>query len=126
MAIHRILCLSIAASLAQGCATAGAHTAGGRDALVAGEGAAAVPSLNPRMLGKIEGIMDFCAKLGGQTRPAGKDPAVSTAGEASEKEVAEARSTSEYRDSYDETSAELSTVPSDQAQEACRPLANDT
>src|SRR5512147_943564 len=97
MAIHRTICLSIALSLAPSFAFA--------------EG------VQPATLGKVEGILDYCAGVSG--RAPSKVKTASVLGQASEKELADARESSEYKDSYDEIKGQLDEVPKDQAQKAC-------
>lgn len=78
-------------------------------------------SLHPATLGKIEGILDYCAGVSG-TAPS-KARAASVVGKVPEKDLAEARDSSEYKDSYDEIRAQLDEVPKDQAQKACSDFA---
>lgn len=123
--INRILCLSIAVSLPQVYAMAKEPSADDRKAAGSAKEVRAEHSLNPGALGRFEAILDFCTAQNGEASFKDKNQVASMVGEASESEAAEVRKSPEYRNSYDETNEALGNVPKDQAQEACRNLAND-
>jgi len=69
--------------------------------------------------GKIEGILDFCAKANPQAATKYQEGKVQLVNKATEKEVTDARKTQEYKDSFASMSDQLSTLPKKQAVEAC-------
>jgi hypothetical protein len=99
MKIHRILCLGAA--------------------LVIPQLALAKLPLPSDAFGKIEGTLDFCAQADPQSAPTYQQAKKVVVGNASEKEVAEARKTQEYKDGYQEISDELAKVPKEKAVQAC-------
>ncbi|HVO21368.1 MAG TPA: hypothetical protein VMU15_19050 [Anaeromyxobacter sp.] len=115
----RTLFLSLAFSLAPGLALAAGHPAGDGGERSTGATVARA-SLDPATLGKIEGILNYCAKV--SARAPSKERAAIVRGDASEKELSEARSSPEYQACYEEVSAALDGVSRDQAQEACGEL----
>jgi hypothetical protein len=70
-------------------------------------------------LGKIEGILDFCAKADPQAAPKYQERKKLIVDDATEKEVADARKAQEYNDGYQEVSDKLAKVPKDKAVKAC-------
>jgi hypothetical protein len=99
MKFHRILFLSVAILIPQ---MAGAE----------------LPFSNDTF-GKIEGILDFCAKANPQAATKYQEGKVQLVNKATEKEVTDARKTQEYKDSFASMSDQLSTLPKKQAVEAC-------
>lgn len=99
MRIRRTLCLTIA--------------------LVMPQLAQAKLPLSEDSLGKMESILDFCAQADAQGASKYQERKKVIAGEASEKEVAEARKTKEYSDGYEEISNKLAEVPMEKAIKAC-------
>ena len=99
MKIHRILCLGAA--------------------LVIPQLALAKLPLPSDAFGKIEGTLDFCAQSDPQSAQTYQQAKKGVVGNASEKEVAEARKTQEYKDGYQEISDELAKVPKEKAVQAC-------
>ncbi len=69
--------------------------------------------------GRIEGILDFCAKADPEGAPRYKERKKLIADDASAEEVSEARKAPEYKDGYQEISDELGKVPKDKAVKAC-------
>src|SRR5271169_1615100 len=69
--------------------------------------------------GKMEGILDFCAQADSQAASKYQERKKVIAGDATEKEVAEARKTKEYKDGYQEISDQLAKVPKEKAVQAC-------
>ncbi len=122
--MHRILWLSMVLSLAPLGARAGEDAAAGeRSAPAASAQATPARSVDPATLGKVEGILDFCAKVSGQLPRKDENRAARMLGAASEQQVAEARDSDDYKDSHDGITAELDKVPVDQARKACSQLA---
>jgi hypothetical protein len=70
--------------------------------------------------GRIEATFDFCAQANPQAAPQYQERKKAMVEDAPEQEVAEARSTDEYKDAYESTSAQLGEAPKDQAVEACK------
>jgi hypothetical protein len=70
-------------------------------------------------LGKMEGILDFCANADPQAASKYQERKKLIVDDASQKEVADARKTQEYRDGYQGISDELAKVPKDKAVTAC-------
>ena len=99
MKIHRILCLGAA--------------------LVVPQLALAKLPLPNDAFGKIEGTLDFCAQADSQAASKYQERKKVLVGDATEKEVAEARQTQEYKDGYQEISAQLAKVPKEKAVKAC-------
>jgi predicted secreted protein len=75
--------------------------------------------MSEESLGKIEGILDFCAQADPQGASKYEERKKQIADDASEKEVADARKTQEYKDGYQGISDELAKVTKDKAVEAC-------
>ena len=69
--------------------------------------------------GKIEGTIDFCAQTDPQGASTYQQAKKVVAGDATEKEVAEARQTQEYKDGYQEVSDQIAKVPKEKAVKAC-------
>jgi hypothetical protein len=69
--------------------------------------------------GKVEGILDFCAKVNPQAASKYQEQKKALVKDVPEKEVAEARKTQEYKDAYDAVTSELGQLPKDKAVEAC-------
>lgn len=69
--------------------------------------------------GKLEGILDFCAKADPQSASKYQAQKKTLVKDATEKEVAEARQSQEYKDAYDAVSTELGKEPKDKVAETC-------
>ena len=69
--------------------------------------------------GKVEGILDFCTKADPQSAPKYQAQKKALVKDATEKEVAEARQSQQYKDAYDAVSTELGKEPKEKAAEAC-------
>lgn len=69
--------------------------------------------------GKIEGILDFCAKADPESASKYEERKKLIVDDATEKEVAEARKAQEYKDGYKGISEELAKAPIDKAASAC-------
>jgi hypothetical protein len=75
--------------------------------------------------GKIEGTYDFCAQANPQAAAKYQERKKAMAGNTPEQEVAEARSTKEYKDGYQWMSSELGKVPKNKAVAACKASLED-
>jgi hypothetical protein len=77
-------------------------------------------SMTPQALGHVEGTLDFCAKVDPDSAAKYKEREKAFVADASKEELEKARSTGEYRESYDSISAQLDKAPKDQAVKGCR------
>lgn len=101
MRLYRILCLSAVIALPQ----------------------LALAKLPPNSaLGQVEGTLDFCAQVDPQSAAKYQELKRLLVQGEPEKEVAEARKTTEYKEAYDAISEALGKVPKDQAVKACTSL----
>ena len=102
MKIHRILCLSAAIALPQ---------------------LALATKLPPKpALGQVEGTLDFCAQVDQRSAAKYQEYKKILIQGVPEKEVAEARNSTEYKEAYDAIGEALGKVPKDQAVKACTAL----
>jgi hypothetical protein len=99
MKFHRMLCLSVT--------------------LVIPQLAPAKVPMPDKSLGQIESILDFCGQADPQSAAKIKDVKKMLVGDASDKELAEARDKQGYKESYEAMSDQLAKIPKDQALEAC-------
>ena len=72
------------------------------------------------IFGRLEGTVDFCAKADPGSAPKYRELAKLLVKDVPDKELTEARMTSEYKDSYEGIGTELAKVPKDQAIKACK------
>jgi len=100
MKIHRIICLA--------------------GVIAIGQLALAKLPFSNDTFGRIEGTLDFCAQAHPEAAPQYQERKKAMVGDAPEKEVAEARGTQEYKDTYQGISAQLAKVPKDRAVAACK------
>lgn len=70
-------------------------------------------------LGKIEGILDFCARADAQGASKYQERKKLIADDASEREVADARKAQEYQAGYQEMTDQLAKVPKEKVVTAC-------
>jgi hypothetical protein len=75
--------------------------------------------------GKLEGILDFCAKTDPQAAPKYQERKRLIADSASEKEIAEARNAQDYKDGYQGISDVLVKVSNEKAVKACSAYLED-
>jgi hypothetical protein len=101
MKINRIVILSLAASFAF------PQFAGAKD------------SITPKMLGFVEATLTFCGKADPGSAEKYKAREKAFVGDATDEELAKARSSSEYKDSYDSTASDLEKAPKEQTVKAC-------
>ena len=71
------------------------------------------------LFGKMEASLDFCAKVNPQAAAKYQEPKKLLVRGASDKEVAEARASKDYKESFDSTMEELNKQPKDQAVKTC-------
>jgi hypothetical protein len=104
MRIYRIVCLSAAFLLPQL--------------------AVAKLPLPENSLGKLEGILDFCAQVEPQEASKFEAHKKSLFGDASDEEIADARRSRDYDEGHNEISDKLAKVPNDKAVRACSAYLN--
>jgi len=72
-----------------------------------------------KALGQIEGTLDFCSQLNPKAAAKYKERGKALVGNVSEKDLAQARNSGEYKDSYNWIDGELRKVSKDDAVKAC-------
>jgi hypothetical protein len=72
--------------------------------------------------GQLEGTIDYCAQANAPSAAKYQDLKKRLVDDVQENEVAEARKTKEYKESYDAMSEALGKVPNEQVIKACRSL----
>ena len=77
-------------------------------------------SIPPAALGQVEATVNFCAQADAKAADRYKEIGKSLVAGMSEKELAEARRSSEYKETYEAITTELQKMPADQAIESCR------
>ncbi len=107
MKIYRILILSLVAAVAFP-QMAGANL-----------------TMTPQALGVVEGTLNTCAKVDPESAAKYKQRGEAFVADATKEELEKARSTSEYKDSYDSTTNELEKAPKDQTIKACKAFLED-
>lgn len=80
----------------------------------------AASSVPAKALGQIEAAGDFCARVDAPSADKYKAAGKALVRGMSEKEVKEARESSDYRTAYDTMTGALEKVPQDKAVESCR------
>jgi hypothetical protein len=85
----------------------------------------AAPSVPPKALGQAESTIDFCVRV--DSKSADKYTALGKAVVAgmSEKELAETRNSSDYKETYSAITGQLEKTPADKAVEGCRASLGD-
>ena len=71
------------------------------------------------IFGKIEGGLDFCSQVNPQSSAKYQEQKKALVQGASEKEISEARASTEYKEAYGATQDEMSKQPRDEAVKAC-------
>ena len=82
--------------------------------------ALAAPPVPPKALGSVEATIHFCSRVDSKLADKYKEWGKLLVRDMSEKELAEARGSSEYKEAYDSLSAELEKLPTKKAVDACR------
>jgi hypothetical protein len=82
--------------------------------------APAAPSVPPNALGHVEGIVNFCVRVDPKSADKYKEIGKRVVDGMSQKELAEARSSTEYKESYEAITGELTKLPAEKAVEGCR------
>jgi len=82
--------------------------------------ALAAPPVPPKALGSVEATVNFCVRVDSKSADKYKEWGKSLVRDMSEKELADARDSSDYKETYDAITVELDKVPTEKAVEACR------
>src|ERR1700688_1896648 len=82
--------------------------------------ALAAPPVTPKALGSVEATISFCSRVDSKNADKYKEFGKVVTRDMSEKELAEARSSSDYKETFDSITAELEKVSTEKAVEACR------
>ena len=80
----------------------------------------AAPSIPPKALGQVEATINYCAKADSKSADKYKEWGKAIVAGMSEKELAEARESSDYKDTYSAITSELDKLPADKVVENCR------
>ncbi len=86
--------------------------------------AADVPGGN-QALAQLDAIINYCSGLDPALSQAGQQRLTAIIGKASSQELADARGTDEYRQTYDAMTAQLSGLEKEQALQQCKTLGTD-
>lgn len=71
------------------------------------------------ILGKVEGALDFCSQTDPQSADKYQEKKKAFVQGASERELAEARASKEYKENYDAAGHEMRSEPKEQAKQTC-------
>jgi len=80
----------------------------------------AAPTVPPATLGHLEATVNFCASADSKWGSKYKEIGKNLVRGMSEKELADARNSSEYKDSYAGVKTEIEKIPADKRIETCR------
>ena len=80
----------------------------------------AASSMPAAALGQIEATVNFCVQADSKGADQYKELGKAMVRDMTPKELADARNSSEYKDSYDAITAELKKIPADKVVEGCR------
>jgi hypothetical protein len=94
----------------------------GCSAILFSQFAAAKLPITAEALGKTEAVVAFCSQVNPKDAALYKEAAKGTAGEASEKELADARASKEYKEAVIAMRAELAKLSKEDALAACTVL----
>jgi len=75
--------------------------------------------LSAPSLGQVEGILDFCSQVDSKSAPKYRERAQGILGNASEKDMAKARKSGDYKKAYSWINSELHKVSKDDATRTC-------
>ena len=73
-------------------------------------------------LGQLDAIVNYCSSLDPALQRAGQQRLSAITGKASAQELADARSSDEYREAYDAVTAQLNGLDREQSAQQCRAL----
>jgi hypothetical protein len=94
-------------------------------ALMISQGMLAELAIPSRALGQIEGTLDFCSQLSPKEAAKYKERGKAMVSGATEKDLAKARTSDEYKESYSWIQTELHKASKDDALKACSDFADD-
>lgn len=80
----------------------------------------ASPAVPPNALGQVEATVNFCSKVDSKSADKYKEWGKRVISGMSEKELSDARNSSEYKESYEMITNELGKIPAEKAVEGCR------
>lgn len=75
---------------------------------------------SPRELGHVEAAVDFCSRVDSESADKYKEWGKRMVRDMSEKALADARKSSEYKETYDEFKSGFETIPAEMVAEGCR------
>src|ERR1700674_1275429 len=82
----------------------------------------AAPAVAPKTIGHIEAVVNFCSRIDSESADKYKELGKQVVRDMSEKELADARNTDEYKESYEAIITELEKAPADKATKGCRSM----
>jgi hypothetical protein len=78
------------------------------------------PSMPPNALGHVEATVNFCVRVDSKSADKYKEIGKRLVSGMSQKALAEARSSTEYKESYDAITSDLVKLPAEKGVEGCR------
>jgi hypothetical protein len=94
-------------------------------AAVSVAGAHAEAPISGQALGQLDAIVAYCTKLDPALGPAGEQRIAALTGKASTQQLADARSSDEYRAAYDALTEGLSALTREQSLQQCKALSSE-
>lgn len=85
----------------------------------------AAPPIPPKALGQVEATVDFCVRVDSKFADKYKALGKAVVAGLSEKELKEARDSSDYKETYREITGQLEKTPADKVVEGCRASLGD-
>jgi hypothetical protein len=85
----------------------------------------AAPPVPAKVLGHLDATVNFCARVDSASADKYKEIVKGTVKGMSEKELAEARSSAEYKQTYAAITTEREKIPEEKAVESCRAVLKD-
>jgi hypothetical protein len=80
----------------------------------------AAPDAPPDALGRVEATVNFCVQADAEWADKYKEIGKKSAANMSDKQLANARNSTQYKEAYRATSTELAKIPANKAVETCR------
>jgi len=80
----------------------------------------AAPAIPSSALGQVEATINFCVRADAKSADRYKEWGKAIVAGMSEKELAEARESAEYKENYSAITSQLDKLPTDKAVESCR------
>ena len=94
--------------------------AAGVAALIIPVCAVSAPPVPPKALGNVEAIVNFCVRVDQESADKYKSLQKAVTHDMTEKELAEARDSADYKEAYDAVTGELEKIPAEKAPKSCR------